>query len=120
MLDMSYEVLAGELRQWWAVAWPGLVLAVYTLALVFLTRFWARAAQQRRIVEYLPQVVRDEITARERRIAELEVALAAEREARERAVAVLRAVGARAAQTQALVAEHVPTLRLVEHKEARG
>ena len=36
------------------------------------------------------------------------------------AVWVLRAVGARAAQTQALVAEHVPTLRLVEYKEAEG
>lgn len=113
MTEMSYQVLAGELRVWWAAAWPGLVLAAYTLVLVAGVRFWSRYAQQRRILEYMPQIVRDEIASRERRIVALETELAAERDARERAVAVLRAVGARAAQTQALVAEHVPTLRLV-------
>ena len=122
MGEMSYQVLAGELRLFWAQAWPGLALAVYTLALVSLTRFWARYAQQKRIVEYLPQVVRDEIAERERRIAALEAQLGEERRAREAAVTCLRAVGNRAAQTQALVAEHLPAtrLRLAEPKEARG
>lgn len=122
MTEMSFQVLAGELRVFWTHAWPGIALAAYTLALVALTRFWARYAQQRRIVEYLPQVVRDEIAERERRIAELEAVLGEERRAREAAVACLRAVGHRAAATQALVADHLPAtrLRLVERKEAEG
>ena len=72
MADMSWQVLAGELRLFVAHLWPAAV-AFVALSVTWLAgRSWGRYTEQRRIRKHLPEIQQAELAKADKRIKDLE------------------------------------------------